>query len=152
MVNPTWEDRDLPMLRAFVELWEQTGGQTVTAQQLQVRTGFDEAIVQAALLALVEEEPKLIGGYDGAAEPGAWVLTLVSPTGEARRRLGLWPPTPEVLADRLVQALAKAADKERDEEKRGWLRKTAAWLGSAGRDVAVDIAGTALARSTGMAG
>jgi len=51
----------------------------------------------------------------------------------------------------LVQALAKAADKERDEEKRGWLRKTAAWLGSAG-DVAVDIAGTALARSTGMSG
>jgi hypothetical protein len=51
-----------------------------------------------------------------------------------------------------VQALAKAANNEPDEEKRGWLRKTAAWLGSAGRDVAVDIAGTALAKSTGMSG
>ncbi len=150
MVNPTWEDRDLPVLRAFVELWEESGGQVVTAQQLEHRTGFDQATTQSALAALIEEEPKLIGDHSGAAEDGAGVLVLVRPTGEARRRLNLWPPTPDLLADRLIQALARAADNEPDEEKRGWLRRTAAYLGSAGRDLAIEVAASALTKSTGL--
>jgi hypothetical protein len=150
MVNPTWVERDLPVLRAFVELWEESGGEAVGAQQIEGRTGFDETTVQASLLALLAEEPALIRDYDGGAEPGSYVLVVDQPTGEARRRLGLWP-TPELLADRLVAALAQAAEREPNEERRGLLKRTAEWLGSAGRDVAVDVAAAVISRQVGGA-
>lgn len=150
MVNPTWEGRDLPVLRAFVELWEESGGQAVMAEQIGARTGFGWSAVQTSLLALLAEEPTLIRDYDGGAEPGSYVLVVDQPTGEARRRLGLWP-TPESLADRLVIALAQAAEREPNEERRGLLKRTAEWLGSAGRDVAVDVTAAVISRQVGGA-
>lgn len=72
-----------------------------------------------------------------------------APTGHARRAVGAWP-TAEMIADRLVKALDEAADREPDPEKKGWLGKTAAFLGHAGRDLAVEIGATAINRQMGM--
>jgi hypothetical protein len=69
-------------------------------------------------------------------------------TAQARQAAGLWP-TPESLADRLVAALAQAAERETNEERRGWLKRTAEWLGSAGRDVAVDVTAAVISRQVG---
>lgn len=63
--------------------------------------------------------------------------------------MGAWP-TADALADRLVQALEDAADREPDEERKGFLRKGAAYLGNAGRDLAVEIGATAINRQIGM--
>lgn len=49
-------------------------------------------------------------------------------------------------ADRLVEALEQAATREDDPERRGWLKKTATYLGSAGRDLAVEIGASAISR------
>lgn len=77
-------------------------------------------------------------------------ISLVGkPTGHARRAVGAWP-TPESIADRLISALDEAADREPDPERKGWLRKTAAYLGNAGRDLAVEIGATAINRQMGM--
>ncbi|AKT50688.1 hypothetical protein ADJ73_04060 [Arsenicicoccus sp. oral taxon 190] len=59
-------------------------------------------------------------------------------------------PHPESIADRLVAALDEAAEREPDPERKGWLRKTAAYLGNAGRDLAVEIGATAINRQMGM--
>ncbi len=72
-----------------------------------------------------------------------------APTGHARRAVGAWP-TAETIADRLVSALDEAADREPDPERKGWLSKTAAYLGNAGRDLAVEIGATAINRQMGM--
>lgn len=111
-------------------------------------TGFEDATVQKALQALADEDPPFFDFSDASSMAGRFIAAVANPTGHARRTVGAWP-TAESLADRLVSALTQAADNEPDEEKRGWLKKTALWLGSAGRDIAVDIAGTALAKSTG---
>ncbi|TYC05679.1 hypothetical protein FXF53_04495 [Micromonospora sp. WP24] len=145
MVNPTWEERDLPVLRAAVELYEETG-RAMRVSDIVARSEFDEGVVQAALRAVAPAEPPFFTSIKGSFGGGFFLVG--APTPEARRAVGLWP-TPENLADRLVQAMAQAADREPDPEKRGWLRKTADWLGSAGRDIAVDVAGTALAKGIG---
>lgn len=50
----------------------------------------------------------------------------------------------------LIRSLEQAAEREPDPERKGWLRKTAAYLGSAGRDLAVEIGATAINRQMGM--
>lgn len=135
MVSPTWEDRDLPVLQAAVAYCEEHNGYA-EARYLCGTTGFDERAIKKAFDALLDETPKLFVGYMRPVIGPAYRVSR--PTGEARRIVGLWP-SHESLADRLVEALTKAAERESDEERRGWLRKTATWFGGAGRDVAVNV-------------
>ncbi|MFG3576412.1 hypothetical protein [Micromonospora chersina] len=139
MVNPTWEDRDLPVLRAIVELYEESGGRQNRPHHIVERTGLDEQSVLRSLRALDGEYVEVTIVDDGTP------VLFGRPNGEARRAVGLWP-TPEVLADRLVQALALAAEQEPNEEKRGKLRSLGTWAGNAGRDLMVDVAAAALNR------
>lgn len=77
------------------------------------------------------------------------IIFIGPPTGYARRAVGAWP-TAETIADRLITALDEAAEREPDPERKGWLRKSAAYLGNAGRDLAVEIGATAINRQMGM--
>jgi hypothetical protein len=148
MAKDTWTDRDLPVLNAIVGMTEE-GADGIEPHEISSRIGLPEDQVQRALQALADEHPPFFEASEATAAEGRIVLLVANPTGYARRTVGAWP-TAETLADRLTQALAKAADDEPDEEKRGWLRKTAAWFGSAGRDVAVDVASSVIAKTTGL--
>ena len=54
MTEDTWNNRDLPVLKAAVELYEEKGrGPRVSA--VEERTGFDPDTVQRALRALYSE-------------------------------------------------------------------------------------------------
>ncbi|WP_139131862.1 hypothetical protein [Micromonospora chersina] len=147
MTNDTWESRDLPVLRAIVEISDE-GARDMDARDVAKRVGMDLETALVALFALAGEHPPLFKYEDASDFDGRDMCLIRDPSGHARRIVGTWP-TSETLADRLVQAMEQAADQESDPEKRGWLRKTADWLGSAGRDIAVDVAGTALAKSVG---
>jgi hypothetical protein len=147
MTSATWENRDLPVLNAIVEQWDQ-GVEPVVPGAIVNQTGLSESVVQRSLRALAREEPPLFVPIYGSSMAGSSIAGATDPTGHARRAVGAWP-TPESIADRLVQALAEAADREPDDERRGWLKKTATYLGTAGRDIAVEVAASALARSTG---
>lgn len=70
-------------------------------------------------------------------------------TERARRAVGAWP-TAKGMADRLVSAVNYAADREDDPERKGWLKKTAAYLGNAGRDVAIQIGASVISKQTGV--
>jgi hypothetical protein len=141
MVADTWNDRDLPVLRAVVELDEREG-RPVTAEDVRFVTGFDPNTVESALRALAgETNPRYFDRTHGAlGDPTLWVTNV---TGHARRTVGAWP-TAETLADRILAGLNDAADAAEDEETRDRLRQFAAWLGSAGRDVLVHAAGSAV--------
>lgn len=146
MVNPTWEERDLLVLRAAVEYCEERDNYA-EPHHLRSRVDLTERDIRKALNALCAETPKLFQNYwHGSGQ----VFRVERPTGEARRRLGLWP-TPESLADRLVQAMALAAEREPDEEKRGKLKTAVSWLGTGGRDVLVDVTAAVINRQIGGA-
>ncbi len=58
-------------------------------------------------------------------------------------------PTAETMADRLVNSLDGIAEREPAPERKGRPRKSATYLGNAGRDLVVEIGATAINRRTG---
>lgn len=145
-MRDTWTERDLPVLNAIVETFEDSGP-GVSPEQIEERTGLDTKTVQRALTALESEEPPFLSQLERVLS--GQVVFIGAPTGHARRAVGAWP-TAEVIAERLVEALAEAADREPDEERKSFLRKTATYLANAGRDLAVDIGAAAINRQMGM--
>ncbi|GAB3135279.1 hypothetical protein GCM10027289_28710 [Tsukamurella serpentis] len=133
----TWTTRDLPVLRAVVELYETGAG----SQPFRIAeaTGFDEATVSRALRALYREpyfeEP--------ARDHGGEILFVGAPTGDALRVAGQWP-TPENQLDRLIAAFeAVAADDTQPEEERSRARQLGLSLKGALYSVAIGALGGA---------
>lgn len=148
MPNSTWEDRDLPVLCAIVEMAD-AGAWHIEPEEIAQRIGFDENLVNVALWALAAETPPHFEYEDVSTFGGRAMAGIRNPTGHARRTVKTWP-TPEDLADRLTRALAQAADDEPDAEKRSKLRAAASWFGNAGRDVLVDVTAAVVTKSAGL--
>jgi hypothetical protein len=145
-MRDTWTNRDLPVLQAIVEIYEETG-QAMGPDVLEERTGLDQKSLQVALKALDSEEPPYISKMDRVLS--GQIVFIGAPTGHARRAVGSWP-TAEVVANRLIHALDKAAEREQDNEQKGHLRAAAAHLRNAGRDLAVSIGAAAINRQIGL--
>ena len=145
-MNETWTSRDLPVLRAIVDIYEETGS-PMGPDAVETATEFDAETVQAALRALDSEEPPYISKLERVMTGD--IIFIGAPTGHARRAVGAWP-TAETIADRLVKALDEAAEREPNPERKSWLSKTATYLGNAGRDLAIEIGATAINRQMGM--
>jgi hypothetical protein len=134
----TWESRDLPVLRAAVELFDQTG-RNPSAAELEATCGFDKDTVQRALRALYREPFFEEGMTDWSGN----ILAVGPPTSAALRVAGQWP-SPEVQLDRLIGALLAAADDEqRPDEERNRFQQAALWLGGAASQIAISALGGA---------
>ncbi|MDQ1628263.1 MAG: hypothetical protein QOI54_2007 [Actinomycetota bacterium] len=120
-MTSVWETRDLPVLKAIVDFEDETG-QYARLDTLAQRTGHDDALLQAALRALNNEQPRLISVIDVSSMSGKFFMGAGDATGEARRRVGQWP-TRESLADRIIAALEDAAENAPTEEERSGARK-----------------------------
>lgn len=132
-MESTWESRDLPVLDAAVRYLDEHAGESFPqGYDLAEMTGLSNEDVTRALTALEHQYVRIQKTY---GDPKNWTVMAVYPG--TREAVGQWP-TPESLADRLVQAMAAAADQEPDEEKRGRLKTAASWFGNAGRDVLVE--------------
>jgi hypothetical protein len=146
-MEETWTRRDFPVLRALVEHFDAPDAVRMDLEEIEAATGLSDDAVKRALRALDEAEPPYIRGIRVGQTTYPVVVTGV--TERARRQTSQWP-TPEKLVDRLVTALSAAADDEPDPERQGKLRSTAMLLGGTLRDVAVQVAGTAITRGIGM--
>ncbi|MGY4650587.1 hypothetical protein [Mycobacterium sp. URHB0021] len=136
-----WTTRDLPVLKAIVELYEEKGQERMHVADIVKRVHFDESTVQRAIRALYSQ-PYLTGDGRTAAS-GNRYLRVGPPTGEARRVVGAWP-SPEGLLERLVAGLERAAeDPDRPDEERGKLKQTALFLRGAVAQVAIAALGGA---------
>lgn len=146
----TWETRDLPVLRAIVEITDE-GGWHIEPEHVAERTGLDVETVGRAFNALAAEQPPFFEFLDGTTfgSRAREIIDVFNPTGHARRTVGTWP-TAESLADRIVSGLEAAAEAEEDEDKRGGIRRIAAWFGGAGRDILVDVASGVVTKSAGF--
>lgn len=132
----TWTTRDFPVLRAIVKLADENENGRAQLPDIVERTGLDKETVKRALRALENENPPLFKAVGTMQDR---FMTIMGVSGEARRKVGAWP-TPEVLADRIVEAMNTAAEQTNDDDKRGWLRNVATWFSTAGRDILVDVA------------
>lgn len=144
----TWAQRDEPVLRAIVELSDE-GTEYIRPEHISERTGLDTDTVQRALQALADDEPSLMTAVDGSTYGGRHISTVHSPTGRARRIIGTWP-TPEKLAEQIIQEMNRTADLEDGDEERGRLKRMAAWMDGAGRDIFLNVVATAVAKGMGM--
>jgi hypothetical protein len=143
-MEPTWGSRDLPVLNAIVQHFDEHGPDIATVKHFAEVTGLEAKEVYRAVMALSPTYLELsitMGGEEGAAVQGV--------TDEARRAVGQWP-SPDVWADRIVKAYQQAAEQEPDENKRGRLRATAEALGGFGRDLLVEVLATGISKGTGM--
>lgn len=134
----TWESRDLPVLKAAVELYEEKGrGPRVSA--IEERTGFDHDTVQRALRVLYTE-PYF---EQVRTASGAGFIVVGKPTSAALRVAGQWP-TPETQVERLIAAFEAAADDEsRPKEERSRAKQVGLLLTGALSQVAIGALGGA---------
>lgn len=138
MIADTWTTRDLPVLRAAVEIYDRTG-RNPRAAELGAACEFDEDTVQRALRALYRE-PFFEKGMDTW---GGGILAVGAPTSAALRVAGQWP-SPEVQLERLVAAFeAVAADDSRPEEERSRAKQAGLWLTGALQQIAIGALGGA---------
>lgn len=139
MTQDTWSDRDLPVLRAVVDIFEQTGRELIRVSELEKATGFDEETVQRAARAL-NREPyfELKGEFFGGGFMG-----VGAPTGDALRTAGQWP-TPEAQLERLIAAIEQSAeDDDLPEEEQSRRKRTAAFLRTTVYQLALNALGGA---------
>lgn len=142
-MTETWFGRDLPVLKAVVELCDER--HLVDAKHVDERTGMEKDQVDAALRALRD------AGYftKASGSMGRMIDTIHGVTGEARREVGQWP-TPETFADQFARELERRSETETSPEKRGTAIKMAKWFAEGGRDLFVDVAGAVVRQQTGI--
>src|SRR3954447_4431258 len=63
--DDTWTARDLPVLRAVVDIYEETGRSVIRASDIESAVGMDKATVQRALRAL-NSQPSFFEKVTGA--------------------------------------------------------------------------------------
>lgn len=117
------------------------------SHEIAERTGLDHRTVITALFALANEHPALFTYHDLSDMDGR-DLAVIDPTGEARRRVGSWP-TPQSLADAIVEALKQAAETEADPERKTGLRRTVDFLTGVGSGVLTGVATAAMSGQLG---
>ncbi|MBU8807280.1 hypothetical protein KL953_00035 [Mycolicibacterium goodii] len=137
-MRDTWLERDLPVLRAAIAVFERDGD-PMDIDDIAAEAGFDTDTTQRALRAL-STEPFF---SDGRETGNGDILWVGKPTGAALRVAGQWP-TAENLLERLVTALEAAGeDGTRTPEERGKLRQIALGLRTAAAQIAISALGSA---------
>jgi hypothetical protein len=134
----TWESRDLLVLKAVVELYEETGrGPRVS--DVVTRVGFDGDTVERALRALYTEP--FFEKAMGSAQKQ--FIFVGKPTSAALRVAGQWP-SPEMQLQRLIAAFeAVAADDSRPQGERSRAKQAGLWLTGALQQIAIGALGGA---------
>lgn len=142
MVEETWTGRDLPVLKAVVELFEANSSGRTPVSAVQQATGFDAGTVEKALKVL-HTQPYVKGGMKKKMPGGFVYATTGAPTAEGLRAAGAWP-TPESQLERLLAALTSAAEDEtRPEEERSKLKQLALGFRGAAYQIALNALGGA---------
>jgi len=139
MTEDTLNSRDLPVLRAVVDIYEESGSYLTRASAIERRTGLEEEVQRA--LRRLNSQPSFFEKVVDAS--GGQIIMVGPPNGDALRVAGAWP-SPENQLRRLISALEGAADDEaRAPEERSKFRQAASYLGSFATQVAISALGGA---------
>ncbi|WP_241178723.1 hypothetical protein [Mycobacterium sp. P7213] len=132
--------RDLPVLQAVVDIYEETGTYLTKASAIEAATGLESDAVQPALRRL-NTEPSFFEKVNAAF--GGMIVMVGPPTRHALQVAGAWP-SPDQLLERLITALDTAGDDDdRGVEERTKFKQLAGNLGSFAAKVAIGALGSA---------
>jgi hypothetical protein len=143
MVEPTWQRREFPVLKAVVEAMEEHPDREVRLQELVERSGLPGPEVDHAMWLLWRARPPYFEAY--GVEDNTKLVAVTSLNERALRETGQWPD-PESMVRSLIEALDRAAETEADPEKKGRLVRAAETLGGIGLQIAIAWAGGAIPR------
>lgn len=137
-IRETWASRDLPILRAALRRLD-AGEDYPDLEEIRQELGFSGDQLRAGIAALESADPPYIDvelamGWREDQASGS----VAGVSERARRELGAWPSA-DSLVDALAAAFARAADDEKEPEKKGRLRAIADGLGGAMRDIAISV-------------
>jgi hypothetical protein len=139
-VEDTWTNRDLPVLRAAVVIYDKSGRANIRVNDIERAVEFDKDTIQRALRALSREP---FFEEEGSVEGQTGFVYIGAPTGEALRVAGQWP-TPENMVERLIAAFEAAGDDETlDPPERSKAKQAALWLGDTLSKIAIGALGGA---------
>lgn len=111
MVKETWFDRDLPVLKAIVELDEEESTYWATDDAVVEKTGLDLAAVRQSMKALGYNDPPF-GEFGTGSMAGDWEAKNI--TGHARQVVGQWPAPKTESADQIAALLGAFETAEED--------------------------------------
>ena len=134
-MEETWMSRDLPVLRALVEAFDDPERYRMSPEEIKTVTGFSDDDVHRALRVLNEASPPLIKGT--MVNQLSYPVMVMGVSERARVATGQWPK-PEDLVDALARAFEDAA-KSGDPQEGSRLRRIAEDLRGAARDVAIRV-------------
>lgn len=136
MVEPTWSNRELPVLQVIVDAMEEHPTSEATLQEITRRSGFSQEDVQKAMTRLSVAIPPFFEGVPLEELP--YPISVTSVTERALRETEAWP-NPESIVEALIGALTAEAEAEPDLEKRTRWRAAVDALSGFGREVAVGV-------------
>jgi hypothetical protein len=128
--DETWSWRERPLLEIAVR--EADRGHNPGFEELAEETRLGLRQVSVGIRALQD------AGYLTAYFAGMDSGVLGNVTERARREIGTWP-SPESLVDQLARALAEAAERETEPERKTKLRAAAEGIAGAGRSIALEL-------------
>lgn len=136
-MEDTWTRIDLPVLAAAIQYIEDHDyGSLPQAYDLAPALGLDADEIGKAIKRLDGVYVEMFGTMGGLSSNG---VKEIYPEG--RRAVGQWP-SPEGVADKLIQELQDAADREVDPVRKSRLKAAGAALA----DVGVKVVGEVLAK------
>jgi AcrR family transcriptional regulator len=147
-MESTWAERDLPLLRAIVEFFDDPDHYQLRIPELTRLSGPAEQDVQRALRALADASPPYLK-TPPPPEELTYPVIITGMTERARRAVGQWP-TAEVLLDQITRGIAEASDREGDPQKKRRLRDAAVVVGETARDVVADVIARIVERQAGL--
>jgi DNA-binding Lrp family transcriptional regulator len=128
---------DRRMLAAIVQQIEHDGRDVADMAAISAELGLEAAQTGRSLRRLVDANMVRGKGMLG----GNWIVAGVAERG--LREVGAWPDRADQLAAQLIAALAEAAEREPEPEKKSGLRTAATGVG---RDVLTDVLAAYMAR------
>jgi hypothetical protein len=145
-MESTWAATiDLRVLEAAVQYMEDNEyGKLPQAYDLAPSLKLSPEELGKSLLRLQDEYIDIYRPGGGLSNVGVQRIRA-----SARRAIGQWP-TAERVATRIIQDLDSAAETERDPEQKARLKQTAAFLGSSGKDLLINILASVIAKGTGL--
>lgn len=143
MADDKWFSRDLRVLDAVVTAFDEYGPEQIPdVGDLVTATGLEVVEVVKSLIAL-EGEFLEVGR---AGDPDNWWVASITPS--ARRAVGSWP-TPEHLAERVIEAISEAAETASEPETKSRLQRVGGALGGPAKDIFTKVLADVLVRQMG---
>lgn len=137
MIESTWATRELPILRAALQRVD-AGNDLPELEEIRQDAGVKDVTQFRVAVRALHDAGYLKVLFTGGWTPDSAAGNVEQVYERTRRELGSWPAADDVV-DRLVAALAAAAEQAEDPERKSKFRAASEALAGMARDITVSV-------------